>query len=253
MHSKAMPSLSASLTIFFFIASLTPCCPFVLPLKQTQYPNATSSGVPSLLVSCSPNTPQPFATQGHSGVSKSPIPLTPLTAAMRTLRMPDVSLSSREFALATWFFKRMAFLSARFPRRLFRANALRLLSVPGIFYPGSCLCFSDVLGAALPTHIGVSIADTFAYSCVPFEHPYSLCFGSHVLCGGGIPTLLPQAQLPRETISLCWMASSPVNPVGRLELPASTSSRISRRHEGTSIYARNLWPARRVIVFVTYS
>ena len=183
----------------------------------------------------------------------SPIPLTPLTAAVRTLRVPNVSLSSREFVLVTRSFKRVAFLSARFPRRLYRANAFRLLSVPGIFYPGSCLRSSDVLGAALPTHLEVSIVDTFAYSHMPSEHPYSPLLGSHVLCGGGgVPTLLPQAQWSREPISLCWIALPPVDTVGRLELPASTSSHISRRHEGTSIYAMNLWPARRVTPFVAY-
>ena len=97
---------------------------------------------------------------------------------------------------------------------------------PGVFYPGSCLRSSDVLGAALPSRLDFSIVDTFAYSRVPSEHSSSPRFGSHVSRGGGVPTLLPQAPLPRETISLCRGASPPVDAVGRLVLSASTSSRI---------------------------
>ena len=114
-------------------------------------------------------------------------------------------------------------------------------SVPGVFYPGYCLRSSDVLGAALSPRLDFSIVDTFAYSRVPSEHPYSLRFGSHVFRGGGVPTLLPpQARLPQETISLCWGASPPVDAVGRLAVSASTSSRINRCHEGTLIHSRTL-------------
>ena len=74
--------------------------------------------------------------------------------------------------------------------------------VPGVFYPGSCLRSSDVLGAAFPIRLDFSIVDTFAYSRVPSEHSSSPLFGSHVFRGGGVSTLLPQARLPRETISL---------------------------------------------------
>ena len=52
--------------------------------------------------------------------------VTPLTAAVRTLNVPNVSSSSRDLALAALCFMRAAFLSARFPRRFFRANALCL-------------------------------------------------------------------------------------------------------------------------------
>ena len=74
---------------------------------------------------------------------------------------------------------------------------------------------------------------------MPSEHPYSPRFRYHVFRGGAVPTLLPRARLPRETISLWWVASSPqqVDDVGRLALSASTSSRINRSHEGTSIHA----------------
>ena len=132
MHSVAMPSSPAFLSISSFITSLTPCCPFLpftplqSPLKKMRYPDATISEVPSLLVSCSPITTQPFAAQGLSMVSMWPIPLTPLTAAVRTLNVSNVSSSSRDLSRAALCFMRAAFLSARFPCRFFRANALRL-------------------------------------------------------------------------------------------------------------------------------
>ena len=112
-------------------------------------------------------------------------------------------------------------------------------SVRGVFYPGSCLRSSDVLGAAFPPRLDFSIMDTFAYSRVPSEYSSSPHFGSHVF-RGGVPTLLWQAQLPRETISLCWGASPPVDVVDRLALLASTSSRINRCHEGTLVHTRTL-------------
>ena len=132
MHSIAMPSSPAFLTISYFIASPNPCCPFLplsplqSPLKKTRCPDATISEVPSLLVSRSPITSQPFAAQGLSRVSMRPTPLTPLTAAVRTLNVPNVSSSSRDLALAALCFMRATFLSARLPRRFFRANAFRL-------------------------------------------------------------------------------------------------------------------------------
>ena len=119
-------------------------------------------------------------------------------------------------------------------------------SVLGIFYRGSYRRSSDVLGAALPPCLDFSIVDTFAYSRVLSEHLSSPRFGSHVFRGGGIPTLLTQARLPRETILLCWGASPPVDAVGRLALSASTNSRINRCHEGTLIHARTIWLGRRV-------
>ena len=64
--------------------------------------------------------------------------------------------------------------------------------------------------------------------------------------------MLPQARFPRETISLCWDALSPVDGVGRLVLSASTSSHINRCHVGTSIHRRTLYPARRVTAVAAY-
>ena len=106
MHSIAMPSSLAVLTISSFITSPPPCCPFLplvplqSPLEKTRYPDATSSEIPSLLVSCSPITSQPFAAQGLSRVLMWPLPLTPLTAAVRMLNVPNVSSSSHDLALA---------------------------------------------------------------------------------------------------------------------------------------------------------
>ena len=130
MHSIVVPFSPAFLTISSFIASPTPCCPFLpltmvqSPLKKTRYPDAEILEVPSLLVSCNPMTSQSFAAQVLSRVSMWPIPLTPLTAAVRTLNVPNVSSSSRDLALAALCFLRADFLSARFPRCFFRANPL---------------------------------------------------------------------------------------------------------------------------------
>ena len=140
MHSIVMLSSPAFLTTFSFIASPTPCCPFLTmlqsPLKKTRYPDAEISEVPSLLVSsCNPMTSQLFATQVLSRVSMCPIPLTPLTAAVRTLDVPNVSSSSRDLALVALCFLRTDFLSARFPRRFFRANALCLSLSSRCFLP----------------------------------------------------------------------------------------------------------------------
>ena len=128
MYSIVMPSSSAFLTTSSFIYSLTRCYPFLpvtmqqLPLKKTRYQDVEISDVPSLLVSCNPITSQLFAEQVLSRVSMCPIPLTLLTVAVRTLNMSNVSPSSRDLALAALGFLRADFLSARFPRRLFRAN-----------------------------------------------------------------------------------------------------------------------------------
>ena len=130
----------------------------------------------SRLVSYSPLSSQPFAAQGLSRVSMWPISLTPLIASVRPLNVPNMSSSSRDLVLAALYFMRTAFFTARFPRR----------SVPGV-YPGSCLRFSDVVGAALPTCLEFSIAGTFASSRgVPSEHSFSPSFGSHVFRGGRV-------------------------------------------------------------------
>ena len=173
-------------------------------------------------------TSQPFAAQVISRVSMCPIPLTPLTAAVQTLNVPNVSSSSRDLALVALCFLLTDFLSAASPVAFFEQMPFAFRSVPAVCYPGSCHTSSDVLGTAFPPRLDFSIVHTVAYSRVPSEHSSSPRFGSHVFRGGDVPTLLPQARLPRETISLCWGLSSPVNAVGRLALlSASTSSRIN--------------------------
>ena len=219
MHSIVMPSSPAFSTISSFIANPTPCCPF-LPLTPLQSPlkkaavsrcHSFENSVPFCLLQSNDITIL-SSTGSQQGIDV-PIPLTPLTAAMRTLNVPNVSSSSQDFALAALCFLWADFLSTRFPRSFFRANILRLHSVPGIFHPGYCLRSPDVLGTALPPRLDFSITDTFVYSRVPSEHSSSPRFRSHVFRGGGVPTLLPQARLPRETISLCWGASPPVDAI----------------------------------------
>ena len=74
MHSIAMPCLPACSTISSFIASSTPCCPFLSltplssPLKKTRYPDATISKVPSLSVSSSPITDHSLQHTTQRGV-----------------------------------------------------------------------------------------------------------------------------------------------------------------------------------------
>ena len=157
VHPIVMSSSPAFLTISSFIASPTTCCPFLpltmvqSPLKKTRYLDAESSEIPSLLVSCNPMTSQPFAAQVLSRVSMWPIPLTSLTAAARTLNVPNVSSSSRDLALAALCFLRADFLSARFPRRFFRANTLRFSLSYGYFLPKFLSSFFRRVGYGTPT------------------------------------------------------------------------------------------------------
>ena len=207
MHSIVMLSSPAFLKISSFIASPTSCYSFLpstmlqSPLRKTRYPDAEISEVPSLLVSCIPMTSQPMAAQLLSRVSMWPIPL---TAAVRTLNVPNVSLSSRDLALAA-----LCLLRADFPPPAspvaYEQIPSTFHSFPGASYPDSCLRSSDVLGTALPPRLDFSIVDTSAYSRVSFEHSSSPRFGSHVFRGGGVPNLLPQARLPWDTISLCLL------------------------------------------------
>ena len=103
------------------------------------------------MVFCNPITSQPFAAQVLSRVSMWPIPLTPLTAAVRTLNVPNVSSSSRDLALAALCFLRADFLSARFPRRLFRANTLRFSLSSRCFLPWFLTSLFRRVGYGTPT------------------------------------------------------------------------------------------------------
>ena len=143
------------------------------------------SEVPSRLVPCSPITSQAFAAQGLSRVSMWPISLTPLTAAVRTLNVSNVSSSSRPGGLL--------FHAGSLPHRPLSPSFFSeqmpsdFRSVPGV-YLGSCLHSFDVLSAALPPCLDFSIVDTFAYSRVISEHFYPARFRSHVFRGGGVST-----------------------------------------------------------------
>ena len=167
MHSIVMPSSPAFLTISYFIASPTPCCPF-LPLTmvqsrliKTRYPDAEISGVPFLFVSCNPMTPQPFAGQILSRASMWPIPLTPLTAAVRTLNVLNVSSSSRDLGPAALCFLRADFLSTLFPRRFLRANILRFSLSSGCFLPRFLPSFFRRVGYSTPTTPGLLLRRHF--------------------------------------------------------------------------------------------
>ena len=209
MQSIAMVSLPAFLTISSFIASPTPCCPFLpliplqSPLKKTRYPDATISEVSSRLVSCSPITSRPLATQCLSRMLMWPMPLTPLTVSVRTFKVLNVSSSSRDLALAASCVMRVAFLIPRSPVAFSGRIPSVFRSVPGL-YPSSCLGSSDVLGAALPARLDFSVVDTLDYWRGTSKYFYSPRFGSRVFRGGGVPTFLPQVRLPQKTISRCW-------------------------------------------------
>ena len=80
-----------------------------------------------------------------------PIPLTPLTAAVRTLNVPNVSSSSRDLTLAALCFLRTDFLSAHFPRHFFRANTLRLSLSSRCFLLRFLPSFFRRVGCGTPT------------------------------------------------------------------------------------------------------
>ena len=79
-----------------------------------------------------------------------PLPLTPLTAAVRTLNVPNVRLSRRDLALGALCFLRVGFLSARFPRRFFQTNALRLSLSFRCFLPRFLPSFFRRVGCGTP-------------------------------------------------------------------------------------------------------
>ena len=74
-------------------------------------------------------------------------------AAVRTLNVPNVNSSSRDLALATLCFMRVAFLITRFPRRFFRANTLHL-SLSSRCLPRFLPWFFGRVGCSTPTTPG---------------------------------------------------------------------------------------------------
>ena len=131
---------------------------------------------PSLLVPCNPMTSQPFAAQVLSRVSMWPIPLTPLTAAVRTLNVPNVSSSSRDLALAALCFLRADFLSPHFPVVFSEQIPSAFYSVPGASYPGYCLRSSDVLGTAF------CIVQVLLILLQRTGHPGAICATRQLSC-----------------------------------------------------------------------
>ena len=157
MHSTAMPSPPAFLTISSFITSPTLCCPF-LPLTMLQSPlkqNAISrcrnfvSSVPFGLLQ-SDDVTTLCSTGSQQGVDVADT-VDALTAAVRRLNLPNVSSSSRDLALVALCFLRTDFLSARFSRRFFRANALRLSLSSRCFLPRFLTSFFRRVGCGNPT------------------------------------------------------------------------------------------------------
>ena len=211
MHSIVMPSSPAFLTISSFIASPTPCCPFFAALNHaaiTTKKDAVSrcrnfgSSVPFDLLQSDDVT-----TLCNTGSQQGVYVADTVDAVDRCCE--NVERTERELLQPRPRSGGLVFLAGGLPLRplppvaFYEQIPSALHSVPGASYPCSCLRSSDVLGTALPRRLDFSIVDTPAYSRVPSEHSPSPRFGSHVFRGGGVPTLLPQARLTRETISLC--------------------------------------------------
>ena len=157
-----------------------------------------------------------------------PIPLAPLTAAVRTLNVPNVSSSSLELALAALCIMRAAFLSVRFPRRFFRANALRLSLSSRCFLPRFLPSFFRRVGCSIPTRNTPRLLHRRHFCLL------ACALRTSLLSSLRVPRFprrrCTKARLPRKTISLCWAASPPVDAVSRLALSASTRfSHISTR------------------------
>ena len=172
----------------------------------------------------------------------------PLRAAIRTLNVTNVSSSSRGLALAALCFMRVGSLIIRFPRRFFRADALRL-SLSSRCLPIFLLLLFRRCG--------------FSTLIIPQSFPCRYFF--LLACDLGISTLLASGptffaaavsrrftRLPQETISHCWDASPLVDAVSRLVPSESMSSHINRRQVGASSDARILQRASRGTVGARY-
>ena len=183
------------------------------------------------------NESQPLAAQVLSRVSMWPIPLMPLTAAVRTLNVPNVSSSGRDLALAALCFLRADFPAAS-PVTFYEQIPSAFHSVPGASYPGSCLRSSDIW-VRYSHHASTSLSSTLLFTRV---------------CPPSIPPLLASdPTFSAVTVSqLCYRRQGCRGKRFRFVggrccwhrlalLSASTSSRINRCHEGTMIHARELY------------
>ena len=126
VHSIAMSSLPALLTISSFYRQSKPMLYFSVfdPAAITAESRCHDFGnsVPFCLLQSNN-----VATLCSTGCHQS--------AAVRTLNVPNVSSSRRDLALAALCFMRAAFLFARFLRRFFRENSLRLSLSSRCFLP----------------------------------------------------------------------------------------------------------------------
>ena len=120
------------------------------------------------------------------------------------------------------------------------ASGPPLRPLPPLLFPSKCpppftqlqMLSTQVLAFVLPTswvqrsqHALTSPSSILFLTCVcPPRIPTLLASGPTFSAAAVYPLF---ARLPRETISLCWVASPPVNAVRRLALSASTSSRIN--------------------------
>ena len=133
---------------------------------------------------------------------------------------------------------------------VFRAGGLPRRPLPPSLFPSRCpppfaqfRAFStQVLAFVLPTCWMQHSQHALTYPSSPLLL-IRVCLRACLLSSLRVPRYTHRrctnfAWLPRETISLCWVASPPVDAIGRLALSASTDSRINRRHEGPLISAR---------------
>ena len=169
--------------------------PAAITTEENAVPDATISGVPSLMVSCSPPTLQPFAVQGLSRVSMWPVPLAPLTAAVRTLKLAERELVQ---------------LTPRPCGRVFFAEGLPVRPLPPSLFPSkSSPSFTQV--QVFSTQILAFVLPT---SWVQhFQHASAFQSSTLLLtrvCPPSMPTLLASGpmffaaavRLPRGTIPL---------------------------------------------------
>ena len=158
MHSIAMPSSPAFLTISSFIASPTACCPF-LPLtmltittKKTRYPDAEIPEVLSLLVLGllqSDDVTTLCITGSQQGVDVADT-IDAVDRCCAIVKRAECKLLQPRPRPGGLVFLAGGLPLRPLPPSLFLSKCPSpFYSIPGVSYPGSCLRFSDVLGAAI--------------------------------------------------------------------------------------------------------
>ena len=157
MHAVVMPFSPAFLTIFSFIASPTPCCPFLplamlqSPLKKMRYPDAEIRKLRPFWSPASDDVTTLCSTDFQQGVD---VPNT-IDAVDRCCA--NVERTERKLLQPRPRPDGLVYLVdglplRRFPHRLFRANALRLpLSSSRCFLPRFLPSFFRRVGCGNPT------------------------------------------------------------------------------------------------------